>query len=46
MNDLLKFDIHTMVEPKSKDDIIVLVNEALAELGVINVILDKILASK
>ena len=35
-----------MVEPKSKDDIIVLVNEALAELGVINVILDKILASK
>ena len=46
MNDLLKFDIYTMVEPKSKDDIIVLVNEALAELGVINVILDKIFASK
>lgn len=41
--DDLNFDIYAMVEPKTPQDLINLCNEALAELKIVNGILDDIL---
>lgn len=46
MEKLLNFDIYAMTKPKSREDLIALAHEALAELDFINGTLDEILAAK
>jgi hypothetical protein len=41
--DELKFDIYAMVRPQSHADLLQLAREALAELAIINAILDDLL---
>lgn len=39
----LNFDIYAMVEPKTGADVLALLDEALAELDNINLLLDKLI---
>jgi len=41
----LKFDIYAMTEPKTKEDLMVLLDEAIAEVQHLNEQLDAILSS-
>jgi hypothetical protein len=41
----LNFDINRMVKPKSRDDAVLVMKEALLELEFINEILDKAIAN-
>lgn len=45
MENFLNFDINAMVKPKSRQDLIALAHEALAELAIINEVLDEVLSS-
>lgn len=46
MEKLLNFDIHAMTVPKTRADVLALIEEGLSELHVINQALDEILASE
>ncbi|WP_166656431.1 hypothetical protein [Comamonas sp. JUb58] len=41
----MNFDIEAMIKPKSRQDLIALAHEALAELAIINEALDEVLSS-
>lgn len=45
MQNFLNFDTKAMLKPNSRHDLIALAHEALAEIAIINEVLDEVLAS-